>query len=718
MANEAKIKISVNDQASKGLDSIGAKAKNMRGAFLAVGAAGAAVVGALALSIKSFAQTGDEIQKMGLRTGVSTVALSELKFALEQSGSSLEGFEKGIRRMSSFIQDGRDGLTETTRAMESLGLSVEAFDDLSPEAAFDLLTKSLAGVDDSLTQAALAQDIFGRSGTALLPMLAQGQDGIAKLRKEAHDLGIVFDQDAADAAARLVDAQNTLRKSVDGVKFAIAEQLVPSLTPLVEGFAKTISKVSEWAKENPVLAKTITVLAGGLGSVAIGLAGIGLVIPSIITGIQGVTAAMTFMLANPIILGIAALVAALVVLNKVITDLHNNSRDAALKGMDVLSKSIEDMQAAAGRAGESLTRTDAALQSLQDEADGMAKAIDGANDAWKDYVEEITKTVFVERLTAAIDEFNLTVEQITPILDSANLSIEDYNTLLDQAGVNTAELIKVNDDLSVSLDGVSVGLGEAGDAAKEAEDAFNNLVAEIEEGRQKIASDAMIAFENARQLAANRVEIERTAEEEIANAEAASLQLRADAISTFRDKQKEIEQDTFDFRSELREASVVEAVRLLALENDAVEAAATRNAAAFAKVQEAVMLLPSQISVDGGIPAGGGGVASMFKASQRAVEEQLASARAQLAVGDFGGGTTAAMVQAEIDRLMGVTGSAQFKGERLGELFAPPGGFGTTAPPMLPGMTMIFNGDVYGLDEFDERVNQAIMSDEMRGIAP
>jgi len=126
-ANEAKIIVVADDKASPTLSGIGEKAKSMRGAFLAVGAAGAAVTGAIALSIKSFAQAGDEIQKMALRTGLTTESLSELKFALEQSGSNIEGFEKGIRRMSSFIQDGRDGLTETTRALDSLGIAVSDF---------------------------------------------------------------------------------------------------------------------------------------------------------------------------------------------------------------------------------------------------------------------------------------------------------------------------------------------------------------------------------------------------------------------------------------------------------------------------------------------------------------------------------------------------------------------------------------------------------------
>jgi hypothetical protein len=338
-ANEAKIVISADDKASNSLEGITGKAKQLRGAFLAVGAAGAVVTGALGLSMKSFAQAGDEVQKMALRTGLTTEALSELKFALEQSGSNIEGFEKGIRRMASFIQDGRDGLTETTRALDTLGIAVEDFDGLSPEESFDKLSTALAGVEDDLVQSALAQDIFGRSGTALLPLLAQGADGIDKLKQEAHDLGIVFDQDAANAAARLVDAQNTLSKSFQGVQIAIAEGLAPALSGFLEGAAKVVSKISEWAKENPVLTKIIIGFTAALGGLALAIGAIGLALPIVATGLGAVTVGFIGLnvATGGLIIAIGAIGAGLVLL---ITE-FDKVKEVFIKGFNFLIGAAE-----------------------------------------------------------------------------------------------------------------------------------------------------------------------------------------------------------------------------------------------------------------------------------------------------------------------------------------------------------------------------------------
>ena len=189
------------------LDNVAARAKKMG---MAMTAMGGAITGAAALSIKNFVSMGDEIQKMALRTGFGTEALSEMAFALKISGSEIGSFEKGIKRMASFVLDAKDGLSTSTDALDRLGVSVAQLEGLSPEKAFELLANAVAEVPNELEKAALAQDEFGRAGTGLLPLLNEGAAGITALRKEAHELGVVFDQEAANKAAQLGDTMTRL----------------------------------------------------------------------------------------------------------------------------------------------------------------------------------------------------------------------------------------------------------------------------------------------------------------------------------------------------------------------------------------------------------------------------------------------------------------------------------------------------------------------------
>jgi len=225
----------------KGLKTARAKMKAFGNQMKKIGkvaaVAGAAVVGAVGLMVKSYVKAGDEVHKMALRTGFSTEKLSELKYAAEISGASLETLEKGVKKMAKTILDASKSggaLATYVRAFEQIGLTAEELIDLSPEDQFDKIARAIANVENPTIRAARAQDIFGRAGTQLLPLFAEGAEGLDKLRKKAHELGLVFDQEAANKAAALNDAITSLKGSVTGVTREIAGALVPTLRILVD----------------------------------------------------------------------------------------------------------------------------------------------------------------------------------------------------------------------------------------------------------------------------------------------------------------------------------------------------------------------------------------------------------------------------------------------------------------------------------------------------
>lgn len=208
-----------------------------------------AAVGAMAYkSIKAYAQTGDAIQEMSQRTGLGTVAISELKYAAELSGSSLQGLEVSIRKMSQSIIDAKNGLETSGRAFRDVGISVESLIGLKPEEQFLKIATAIASVGDETLRTALATDIFGaRTGTQLLPMLADGAEGLNKMRQEAHDLGIVFDPEMADKASKMQDSFQKLEGSLNGLKFAFAEIAGPVVQAMAEDLTTVVK--ADWGTE-------------------------------------------------------------------------------------------------------------------------------------------------------------------------------------------------------------------------------------------------------------------------------------------------------------------------------------------------------------------------------------------------------------------------------------------------------------------------------------
>ena len=199
---------------------------------IAAGIAAAFSINALRNMINDFAELGDMFDKMSQRTGVSVEALSGLKFAAEQSGASIETLEIGIRNMQRVLLDVQQGSSTAATTLSMLGLSIDNLQTMSPEQQFLQMAQAIAGVEDPSRQAALAMELFGRSGTQLLPMLQQGEAGIEALMQEARRLGIVMSEEDAKAAADFTDAMNRLSSVFKGIATQVSSVITPILTKL------------------------------------------------------------------------------------------------------------------------------------------------------------------------------------------------------------------------------------------------------------------------------------------------------------------------------------------------------------------------------------------------------------------------------------------------------------------------------------------------------
>ena len=212
------------DRGSKALKAVSTAAKG-----LAIGG-GIAIAGFAVAAVKNFLDVGEQLDKMSKRTGFTVESLGELKFAAEQAGSGIETIEKGVKRMASTVLDAQLGLTSATDALDALGISVESLQGLSPEEQFQTFANALSQVEDASTKAALAQDVFGRAGTELLPLFAEGEEGMDALRRQAVSLGIVMSGEAAAGAADFNDSMNELKQAALGAFTSFASKLLPKLS--------------------------------------------------------------------------------------------------------------------------------------------------------------------------------------------------------------------------------------------------------------------------------------------------------------------------------------------------------------------------------------------------------------------------------------------------------------------------------------------------------
>jgi len=267
-----------------------------------VAAGGALLTAPLAASVNLFSTYGDSIAKMARRTGLATETLSGLAYAADLSGTSIEAIEKGVRRMSRTIYDAERGSKEAADGLAAIGLSAQALKGLSPEEQFFTMSAALAEVADESTRAALAQILFGRAGTELIPLLSEGSEGIRRMRMEAEQLGLVLDKDAAKRAEELNDSLGRVKSSVKGVATQIGDALAPVVTELSNALAASIGAVARWVKENPGFVKGLA----AVGATAITAGGALLALSAVVTVLATLSPALV-----PLTLGLGGAAAAI-----------------------------------------------------------------------------------------------------------------------------------------------------------------------------------------------------------------------------------------------------------------------------------------------------------------------------------------------------------------------------------------------------------------------
>lgn len=304
-AGRAFVELALNDnKLLRGLKAAAAKLKAFGSQVMGIGSrliAGSSVLAVPLLgAVKHFAELGDQLEKTSIRTGIGVEALSELKHAAEASDVTFEELQTALVGMKKAIESGLELPGETV------------------EEKFLAAAQVISMFDNEIDRANAAMAIFGKSGVTLLPMLADGAEGIRALREEAREFGLTVTTEQAKAAATFGDTWALAVKSVKSAFFEIGAALAPVLTQIIQAILPVIKAIGAWVRENSSLAITIAgVIAGAfaLGTAVVALGaiiwGVGTIL-SVVTGLFSALGSAISLLLSPLGL-IAAAIAGVVV---------------------------------------------------------------------------------------------------------------------------------------------------------------------------------------------------------------------------------------------------------------------------------------------------------------------------------------------------------------------------------------------------------------------
>lgn len=239
------------------------------GAGIVAGAA-AAVSGVTAFANKT-AATCDEIDKMSQKIGISREAYQEMSFVTSQCGMDVNKLQVGMKTLTKVMDQTRNGTSKQATALEELGITVSDSDGKlrsSEDVMFEVIEK-LQSMSNETERARLANELFGKSGSEMAPLLNAGSGAMANMKKQAHDLGLVIDDSVVNSGVALTDTMDQIKRAGTGMFARIGGVVMPMVKKVVNAIIDAMPKIEKVIKNiEPVVTKLFDGLVPPLMSMA------------------------------------------------------------------------------------------------------------------------------------------------------------------------------------------------------------------------------------------------------------------------------------------------------------------------------------------------------------------------------------------------------------------------------------------------------------------
>lgn len=191
---------------------------------------GATVAGAALVGLATKAASGaDRVDKLSQKIGVSRTAFQELDFICSQSGTAVETLQAGMKSLTLAMDGAKNGTASNVEQFQKLGVSVTNADGSfrsQEDVLFDTIS-ALQGMNDQTEKARLATELFGRSGTELMPLLNGEAGSIEEMKQKAHELGLVLDDELIDNGVKLTDSLDQTKRAFQSIGIQLGGALMP-----------------------------------------------------------------------------------------------------------------------------------------------------------------------------------------------------------------------------------------------------------------------------------------------------------------------------------------------------------------------------------------------------------------------------------------------------------------------------------------------------------
>jgi lambda family phage tail tape measure protein len=197
------------------------------------------VVGNVLNALSANFQNVVDIGRGADRAGIGVESFSKLSYAAKQTGVDINDFTSTWEDLRKSLSAALGGDKVKTEAFSKLNLDAQNLVKMNPENIFRNLVTALSDVHDQGEKIKLVEQIFGKGGKQLLPLLKEGGKDFDKFISEAERLGLVVKESDVEKAKRASEAITAMKASFGD----LGQELAMKAAPTLEKIAATLTDI-------------------------------------------------------------------------------------------------------------------------------------------------------------------------------------------------------------------------------------------------------------------------------------------------------------------------------------------------------------------------------------------------------------------------------------------------------------------------------------------
>lgn len=196
-------------------------------------------------SISAFTDLAGSVKSLQRVVGGSTEEVSGLLGVMRMSGIDSDRAQTSLTIFSKALARAGADAEKTAALTAAMGVEFKTAEgNIRPMSEIlPGLADHFKSMPDGAEKTALAVQLFGRQGTAMLPMLNRGASGMAEMQARAKELGLTLDDVAMNAYGNSRKATREFEAAIGGLQLTMGSVLLPVVDAAQNSFRMGLTPV-------------------------------------------------------------------------------------------------------------------------------------------------------------------------------------------------------------------------------------------------------------------------------------------------------------------------------------------------------------------------------------------------------------------------------------------------------------------------------------------